>query len=101
MHLEKLLAKRVDKIIEEIEKSNECKEVNSRIKRYFSEIKKYLPEEKKLLTVRIDDCITEMLVIYQKLYENGLMDGMSIDQFKVISNSSPISCLRNGSKQLQ
>ncbi|MCX7746909.1 MAG: hypothetical protein N2645_08460 [Clostridia bacterium] len=69
---------RIDKIITEIEATSECKEVNKKIKQYFTEIQKYLPKDKKNLTVLIDDCITEMLIIYEKLYDSGFVDGISL-----------------------
>ncbi|MCX7749468.1 MAG: hypothetical protein N2645_21635 [Clostridia bacterium] len=73
---------RIDKLVENIENSYECKEINKRIKKYFQEILSYLPVEKKILTVRIDDCMTEMLIIYQKLYDSGFIDGINSFQNK-------------------
>jgi|GEM_PF-4600274 len=66
---------RIDTLILELEKSEECKLIYNKLSDYYAEIERSLPGDKKCLTMRIDDTITDLLILYEDyFYQHGYND---------------------------
>lgn len=69
------LMEHLDSLVEKLEGSEEFRLLNARFSYYMEEIRKYLPEDKKYLPMKLDDCFTEELILYQEFfYKRGYND---------------------------
>lgn len=69
------LAERMDELILDIENTDVCRREYNALRVYMEEINAYLPEGRKNLVVKLDDCFTNILVLFEEFfYKNGYYD---------------------------
>lgn len=70
------LSKKLDKLVLKLEATKKCKHAYKKLDNLYEAVGAFLPEDKKKLTFDIDDCFTEILIIYEEyFYKNGYKDG--------------------------
>lgn len=70
------LSKKLDKLVLKLEDTKECKNANKKLDSLYEAIGAFLPEDKKKLVFDVDDCFTEILIMYEDFYyKNGYIDG--------------------------
>lgn len=70
------LLKYFDDLVKSLESTEEYKRKDKIYNFYLKEIKNCLPINKKELSSRLDDCYTEILILYQEyFYKHGYCDG--------------------------
>lgn len=70
------LSKKLDKLVLKLEDTKENKYANKKLDSLYEAVGAFLPEDKKKLTFDIDDCFTEILIMYEEyFYKNGYKDG--------------------------
>ena len=71
-----VISDKLDKLVLKLEATKECKNANEELDSLYEAIRAFLPEDKKKLTFDIDDCLTEILIMYEEyFYKNGYKDG--------------------------
>ena len=70
------LSDKLNKLVLRLEATKECKNSNKKLDSLYETIGAFLPEDKKKLIFEVDDCFTEILIMYEDyFYKNGYQDG--------------------------
>lgn len=70
------LSDKLNKLVLKLEATKECKNANNKLDSLYDAIGAFLPEDKKKLIFEVDDCFTEILIMYEDyFYKNGYQDG--------------------------
>ena len=70
------ISDKLDKLVLKLEATKECKNANEKLDSLYEAIGAFLPVDKKKLIFDVDDCFTEILIMYEDyFYKNGYQDG--------------------------
>lgn len=70
------MSKKLDKLVLKLEATKECRHTYKKLDGLYEAVGGFLPEDKKKLIFDIDDCFTEILIMYEEyFYKNGYKDG--------------------------
>lgn len=69
------LSDKLNELVLKLEATKECKNANEKLESLYETIGAFLPEEQKKLIFEVDDCFTEILIMYEDyFYKNGYQD---------------------------